>query len=214
MKTIIPDAKKMNKTLSRKLLKIWKKNYMAIIVLVPVTAHFLVFVFFPVLFGLFSSFTNFSFRNFANGTWRFVGLENWIDVLSDSNFWQSMIVTLKYTILYVPAVMVLGLFFAYILSRELKGIRFFRSVFFLPSITSGIVLAAVWKYLFAGKGGVFNAIIEKIGFGPINFWGDGTTVLPIIAALGVYMGAGSLMVYFLGGLKGIPTSFYESALID
>lgn len=215
MKAITHDAEKTNKTLSRKLLKIWKKNYMAIIVLVPVTAHFLVFVFFPVIFGLFTSFTNFSFRNFANGTWKFVGLDNWIDVLSDSNFWQSMIVTLKYTILYVPAVMILGLFFAYILSRDLKGIRFFRSVFFLPSITSGIVLAAVWKYLFASnEGGVFNAIIGRIGLGPINFWGDGTTVLPIIAALGVYMGAGSLMVYFLGGLKGIPTSFYESALID
>ncbi|NLY19107.1 MAG: sugar ABC transporter permease [Clostridiaceae bacterium] len=215
MKTVIQDKKKDKKPFSKKLIKIWKKNYMAIIVLVPVTVHFLIFVFYPVLFGLFTSFTNISFRNFANGRWRFIGLENWIDVLQDSNFWQSMVVTVKYTLLYVPAVMVLGLFFAYILSRERKGIRFFRSVFFLPSITSGIVLAAVWKYLFASdEGGVFNAIIGKIGLGPIPFWGDGTTVLPILAALGVYMGAGSLMVYFLGGLKGIPSSFYESALID
>ena len=188
---------------------------MAAIVLIPVTAHFLVFVFFPVLFGFFTSLTNFSFSNLANGKWRFVGFSNWKDVLSDSNFWQSLLVTLKYTLIYVPVVMVIGLFFAYILSREMRGIRFFRSVFFLPTITSGIVLAAVWKYLFAGDiNGVFNSLLSLFGLQPINFWESGTTVLPIIAALGVYMGAGSLMVYFLGGLKGIPSSFYESALID
>lgn len=213
MRTVIAEEKKG--TLSNRLKKVWKKNYMAIIVLVPVTVHFLIFCLFPVLFGLFTSFTNISFRNFANGRWKFIGIENWKDVLLDSNFWQSMLVTVKYTLLYVPAVMILGLFFAYILSRDLKGIRFFRSVFFLPSITSGIVLAAVWKYLFSSdEGGVLNSIIGRFGLKPIQFWGDGTTVLPIIALLGVYMGAGSLMVYFLGGLKGIPTSFYESALID
>lgn len=195
--------------------KSWKKNYMAAIVLIPVTAHFLVFCLFPVGYGFFTSLTNFSFSNFANGKWRFIGFANWKDVLSDSNFWQSLLVTLKYSVIYVPVVMVIGLFFAYILSREMKGIRFFRSVFFLPTITSGVVLAAVWKYLFAGDiGGVFNSLISNLGLNPINFWLSGATVLPIIAALGVYMGAGSLMVYFLGGIKGIPTSFYESALID
>ncbi len=197
------------------LTKFWKKHYMAIIVLVPVTIHFLVFCFFPVLFGFITSLTNISFGNLASGKWRFVGFANWKDVLSDSNFWDSLVVTLKYTLLYVPTVMTIGLFFAYILNREMRGIRFFRSVFFLPSITSGIVLAAVWKYLFASDaGGVFNSLISKLGMGPVEFWGDGSTVLPIIAALGVYMGAGSLMVYFLGGIKGIPVSFYESALID
>lgn len=193
----------------------WRKYYMAIIVLVPVTLHFLVFVLFPVLFGFITSLTNFSFDNLASGRWKFIGFANWKDVLSDSNFWQSLVVTLKYTLLYVPTVMVAGLFFAYILSHEIKGIRFFRSVYFLPSITSGIVLAAVWKYLFASDiSGVFNSFLSYLGLGPIDFWESGNIVLPIIAALGVYMGAGSLMVYFLGGLKGIPSSFYESALID
>lgn len=215
MKVNNSDGYAVKRPFTARLIKIWKKNYMAAIVLIPVTAHFLVFCLFPVLFGLFTSFTNFSFKNLANGKWRFIGFANWQDVLSDSNFWQSLLVTLKYTLLYVPSVMVLGLFFAYILSREMKGIRFFRSVFFLPTITSGVILAAVWKYLFAGdEGGVFNSLLSKLGLGPIQFWGSGTTVLPIIAALGVYMSAGSLMVYFLGGLKGIPTSFYESALID
>ncbi|MFC5647604.1 carbohydrate ABC transporter permease [Paenibacillus solisilvae] len=195
--------------------KSWKKNYMAAIVLIPVTLHFLIFSLFPVIFGLFTSFTNFSFSNLANGKWRFIGISNWKDVLSDDNFWHSLWVTLKYTLYYVPTVMVLGLFFAYILNRDMKGMRFFRSVFFLPTITSGIVLAAVWKYLFAGdEGGVFNSLMSIIGLDPIQFWGDGTMVLPIIASLGVYMGAGSLMVYFLGGIKGIPTSIHESALID
>lgn len=203
------------RSFSFRIAKCWKKNYMAIIVLVPVTIHFLVFVLFPVFFGFVTSLTNISFNNLANGRWRFIGFGNWKDVLSDTNFWQSLVVTLKYTLLYVPVVMIVGLFFAYILSHEMKGIRFFRSVYFLPSITSGIVLAAVWKYLFAGDiGGVFNSLISNLGFEPIQFWGSGEMVLPIIAALGVYMGAGSLMVYFLGGLKGIPSSLYESALID
>jgi len=142
-------------------------------------------------------------------------LDNWRDVMSDSNFWLSMWVTVKYTLLFVPAVMALGLFFAYILHREWRGVRFFRSVFFLPTITSGVVLAAVWKYLFASnESGVANSLLSFLGIGPVPFWGSGTTVLPIIAALGVYMGAGSLMVYFLGGIKGIPDSLYESAFID
>jgi multiple sugar transport system permease protein len=193
----------------------WKKNYMAAIVLIPVSLHFFVFSLFPVLFGLFTSFTNFSFSNFANGKWRFIGISNWQDVLSDSNFWHSLSVTFKYTLIYVPTVMVLGLFFAYILNREMKGIRVFRSVFFLPTITSGVVLAAVWKYLFAGdEGGVFNSLISIIGLEPVHFWGKGAIVLFIIAFLGVYMGAGSLMVYFLGGIKGIPASILECALID
>jgi ABC-type sugar transport system permease subunit len=198
-----------------KLARIWKKHYMAIIVLVPVTLHFMIFCLFPVVFGFVTSFTNISFSNLAAGKWRFVGLANWLDVLQDDNFWYSLWVTVKYTLLYVPAVMLLGLFFAFILNREMRGVRFFRSVFFLPTITSGIVLAAVWKYLFASsEGGVVNAILAELGIDPIPFWGSGATVLPIIALLGVYMGAGSLMVYFLGGMKGIPASLFESAFID
>ncbi len=202
------------KPLGLRIKRNWQKNYMVYIVLAPVILHFAFFILLPVASSAVLSFTNY---NLLKGTSQFIGLQNWKNVFADEYVWRSLRQTLKYSLWYIPGSVLAGLGLAALVNREGKGIRFFRSVFFLPSITSAIVLTSVWKVLFTGQAnGIINTVLTTLGLveEPVAFYAQKALVLPIIASLAVFMSAGTNMVYFLGGLKGIPSSLYESAMID
>ena len=204
------DAPTIHKT--NKLLKFWHKNYMPICVLTPVIMVFLVFSLFPAVYSLFLSFTNYTMRN---PSYALVGFENWQRVITDDRIWLAMRITVQYTLMYVPLTMALGMFLAFIINKERKGIRFYRSVYFLPSITSAVVLSAVWVSFFTGtSAGLMNTILRQFGIAPVGWLTTTDYALPIVASLGVFMGAGGLMIFYLGGMKGIPSDLYESATID
>lgn len=194
----------------------WKKHfskyYMVYAVLIPMIAYFLVFNLFPVFLSLFLSFTDYKL---TRATWDFVGFQNWTKIFTDERIWKGLWVTVKYTVMTVTGSVILGLFLAYLVNKERKGIRFFRVVYFLPSLTSTVVMAAIWKFLFGNdENGIVNWCLGLFGVDPIKFFTNTKIVLGTLALLAIFITGTGLMVYFIGGLKGIPASVYESASID
>jgi oligogalacturonide transport system permease protein len=131
----------------------------------------------------------------------------------DAEFYKSLGVTLKYTILTVPGKIIFSLLVALLLNRTRKGIGVMRTVFYLPSLFGGsIAVAILWKLMFMDNG-LINSIFGLFRIGPISWLGDPNVALFTISALEMWQ-FGSSMVMFLAALKQVPKSLYEAAGID
>lgn len=171
---------------------------------------FLVFQLYPFVSSLVYSFTDYDIFH----TPEFVGLDNYIRLLTkDKEFWNSMIVTLKYTFITVPGKVVLALIIALILNRNMKGINFIRTVYYIPSLLSGSVAVAIlWKVLFMNDG-FMNSLLNAVGLPSVKWLGQPSMAVVTICILEIWQ-FGSSMVLFLSALKQVPQSLYEAARID
>ena len=129
---------------------------------------FLVFQLYPFISSLLYSFTNYDIFHAPE----FVGFDNYVKLFTkDREFWNSMAVTLKYTFITVPGKVVLALIIAVILNRNLKGINFIRTVYYIPSLLSGSVAVAIlWKVLFMNDGFI-NSLLGLVHIGPVKWLG-------------------------------------------
>ncbi len=150
------------------------------------------------------------------GSKEFVGLLNYQRMLRDPLFWQSIRVTLIWTIGVVPCVMVLGLATALALNQPwLMGRGVFRTIYFVPVMTSIVASAFVWRWLFEPTFGVVNWILRQIGVADPPGWLASTTwALPALMIAGIWKQVGYAMVLFLAGLQTIPRELKEAAEID
>ena len=143
----------------------------------------------------------------------FTGLKNYKDMLTDRNFIKAVGVTFKYTIIFVPLKLSVSLLTALLLSANIRGIGFFRTVFYIPSILgSNLAVAIMWQYLFT-RDGLANQALEFIGFEGISWYGDDRYALFIIILLRRWE-FGSTMIIFLTALKEIPREYYEASKVD
>ena len=171
---------------------------------------FLLFQLYPFICSLVYSFTDYDIFSKPE----FVGFANYIKLFTkDKEFWNSLIVTLKYTFITVPGKVVLALIIAVILNKNLKGINFIRTVYYIPSLLSGSVAVAIlWKVLFMNDGFV-NSLLGCFNIEPVKWLGTPDMALVTICMLEIWQ-FGSSMVLFLAGLKNIPTELYEAASVD
>lgn len=171
----------------------------------------LIFTLYPVIFSLVISFTKWDIVN----PMKFVGFDNYIKAFSgaDKWFYQSLKVTFQYTFLSVPLQLVLGFLVAVLMNQKIPGMRFFRTVYYLPSLVSGVALAALWKYMFNFNFGLLNGILEAIGLPAQQWLNDPKLVIPSLVFMSLW-GIGGNMVIYLAGLQGIPKELYEAAAID
>lgn len=145
---------------------------------------------------------------------RWVGLKNYVDMVSDKTMWQSLGVTLFYSFVSGPLRMATALVVAMLLFRNGKVVAIFRAVYYLPSIIGGsVAIAVLWKRMFASDG-VINGILNTLGVSVTYSWigGENTAIWTLII-LSVWQ-FGSAMLIFLAGLKQIPISLYEAAMVD
>jgi multiple sugar transport system permease protein len=170
--------------------------------LLPATLGLIAFTFIPIAYALWISFNNYQLLT-GNTTW--IGLANYARLLSDPVFSQSLWVAAVYTAMMVVAQVIGGLGLALLVQDRVRGIGFFRTVYFLPVVASFVVMAAVWKFLYA-ETGIFNTLLLTVGLPPQPF--------PSIAVLGFWKFVGFNMLVFLGGLQAIPPDLYEAAGID
>ncbi|MCL2520009.1 MAG: sugar ABC transporter permease [Spirochaetaceae bacterium] len=186
------------------------KKYTGLLYLAPWLIGLLVFRGYPFIASLVLSF--FDYRLLGDA--RFVGFQNYINIfLRDSHFHMASRQTLLYVFMTVPLKLIFALFIAYILNFNLKGVRFYRTAYYIPSILGGnVAIAVLWRFLFADTG-LMNAINANLGLGAINWFGDPSLALFTITLLRVWQ-FGSAMVIFLAALKNIPVSLYEAAAID
>lgn len=180
-------------------------------VLLPALAIFLTFTFLPVLMSLVLSFTQWQLM----GMPEFVGLRNYLELANDPIFRKALVNTLIFVVLFVPPMIVVSLGLAILVDRETRGAKFFRTVYFLPVVTSFVVFALIFEWIFQGdSASLANTIIGWFGIPPQAWLQDENQALPLLALLGILKGVAWNMVYFLAGLKGIPDVFYEAAAVD
>ncbi len=143
-----------------------------------------------------------------------VGMENYIRIFSrDKLFLQSLKVTFLYTIAYVPLDLILGLGIALLLNRPIKGIGIFRTIFYLPSVLTGVAYVVMWMWIFNPQVGLINTTLKLIGITGPRWLLDPKFALWAIVIMSVFQVGRSMLIY-LAGLKDIPRELSEAASMD
>jgi multiple sugar transport system permease protein len=174
------------------------------------------FFFVPVLGGLVLSFTDFDIYAIGRpDTARFVGWRNYAQVLANPLFWKALGNTFGFVVVGGPLSVVTSLVAALLVTSRL--VRFpglFRSVFFMPVVTTLVAVAIVWRYLYHPDYGLLNWLLGHLGIPAIDWLGDPRWAMPAIILLAVWKNFGYNMLIFVAGLQSIPEELYEAAELD
>lgn len=178
--------------------------------LLPNLLGFLVFSAVPILAAFTLSFTMWDLAAAP----RFVGLENYRTLIGDDLAWKTLFNTFYYSFVAVPTGVLLAFCLAYLMNRQIRGAVIFRTIFFLPSITLGVAVAIVWRWLYHPDLGLFNYVLSLFGIDGPNWLFSTRWAMPALIIMGNWQGIGYAMLIFLAGLQGIPQEYYEAATID
>lgn len=163
----------------------------------------------PMVASLVLSFTDYPLL--AAPEW--VGLENYARLLDDTRFGAAVSVTMRYVFISVPLQLAFALALALLLNRGVRGLRIYRSMFYLPSLLgASVTIAILWRQVF-GSEGIFNALLGIFGIEGMSWIGNPSTALSTLIVLNVWT-FGSPMVIFLAGLRQVPKEYYEAAAVD
>lgn len=171
---------------------------------------FSVFVFFPLLYAAYISVHQWSLIDVPE----FAGTQNYARLFSDFQFWQALKNTVIYSAATVPTTLIIGLFLAIGLNRQLAARTLLRSVYFLPVVVSSVATALIAAWLFNDNYGVVNAVLKQAGAGPVAWLSTPQWALPSIILTTLWVRIGFCMVVYLAALQSISPSYYEAAVID
>lgn len=175
----------------------------------PWLIGFLVFMVIPMVASAYISLTNWNLLKAP----KFIGLANFSKLFNDKLFYKSLGITLKYTLMAVPLNIFLSILVAILLNKNLPGMNAFRTMFYLPSIISGVVISLVWLWMFQPDYGILNQILRSCGL-PTSLWVySEDSALPSLVLMSLW-NLGTNIVLYLAALQGIPTEQYEAASID
>jgi multiple sugar transport system permease protein len=197
----------------RQLFKQARKEWTAYLFLAPSLIQFFVFTAFSVVFSFYLSFHEW---NILEPEKPLVGLDNYARLLGDTRFREAIVNTLYYTVVSVPATLLCGLLVALLLNNRIRGRGLFRAMYYLPGITSGVVVASVWKWVFNGDFGLINYYLMQMGAisAPVRWLTDPNLAMPSIIIVSVWGGVGGCMIIYLAGLQAIPDEIYDAAKVD
>jgi len=170
---------------------------------------FMLFAFIPLSYSVYVSFTDYS----GYKPPVYSGTDNYVKLFQDELFWKTLFNTF-YSALSIPIGMVISLGLATALNQKIHGIRFFRTLFFLPTISSVIALTLLWKWIFNDTYGLLNYFLDFIGIQGPAWLSSERWAMPAMIIQGVWAGLGINIVLYLAALQGVPRSFYEAAEID
>lgn len=191
----------------------FRKALPAYLFILPGMALFLVWTIYPLIDSFRMSFYEWNLIKPS----RFVGLDNYRRALSDEVFWMSFRNTLFYVVVTVPGQMIIGLAVAMLLDGPLRARAVYRTIYYVPVVTSWVVVSLVFTFLFNGQAGLVNWVLhdnlQVIGRN-INWLREPWPAKVAIASLGIWKGVGWTMVIFLAGLQSIPQTLHEAAAVD
>lgn len=192
--------------------KIFKKQVLTgYLFVLPSSIILFIFVILPIFRAAWLSLYDWSLAAPAT---KFIGLENYKNLLRDSRFWNAFWNTIYYTITVVPLRIILAFIFALIFTKKLKGLSIFKTIYFLPVISSFAIVGIIWGFLMDPDIGLISYYTRKLGI-PAWEWIRSTKwAMPAIITVSIWKWFGFNMVIFLAGLQGIPDSIYEAAKID
>jgi len=189
----------------------FKEAFISLLFVLPALINFAVFRYFPMIWSTRASLWQYSL---LRGFEKYLGIGNYVRMINDRFFWQSMFVTLKYFLMYVPIVVVLALALAVFSSQRKPGMGAIRAVIFIPVVTSFVVVSIVWGMLLNKDVGLVNSILSSIGIDRIAFLMNKKTALPTIVAISIWKNVGYSVIILVAGLQSVPTEFYEAAIVD
>lgn len=175
----------------------------------PWIGGLLLFSALPIIASLALSFMHWDI--YQSPTW--IGLDNFERLFRDDLFYKSMRVTLTYSAMSIPLSLVLGLMLSLLLNLKLKGINFFRTLFYLPSVLTGVAVSMVWLWILNSDYGLLNSFLSTIGIEGPQWLKDPKWIVPSYVIMSLW-GVGGSAILFLGGLQNIPEQLYEAAKID
>lgn len=181
--------------------------------LFPGVAIFLLWTVYPLIDAFAMSFYHWNLLSAS----QFIGFGNYRRALTDPVFWLSLRNVFLYALIGVPGQMIFGLMVALLLDQPVRFRAFFRTLYYLPVVTSWVVVSLLFTYLYNGQGGPINYILHDIlHVIPSDiFWlGDPNAALPAIAFMNIWKGIGWTAVIYLAGLQSIPADLYEAAKVD
>jgi multiple sugar transport system permease protein len=157
-----------------------------------------------------------SFTNYQLGasTLSFVGLANYVEMTEDMTVRISLLNTLIYVGVVVPASVGLGLGVALLIEADPSLRGFYRAAYFLPVMATLIAMAIVWEFMLDPRFGAVNMALKALGFGPFDFLHDRKLVLFTLCGIGIWQNVGFNMVLFMAGLTAVPRELYEAAAMD
>ncbi|GAA0077597.1 sugar ABC transporter permease [Clostridium sp. CTA-5] len=176
----------------------------------PCLFSLIMVVFIPFISGIYYTFTNW---NGANPEYKFVGLQNYLAILKDTQFLYSFKITIFYTIASVISINLIGFGLAYIVTRNLKTKNFLRTGFFMPNLIGGLILGFIWQFLFNS---VFTSIGARIGSNILStsLLQNTTTAMIAMLIVASWQYAGYIMVIYVAALENVPTDLLEASHID
>ncbi|MBI9043679.1 MAG: sugar ABC transporter permease [Anaerolineaceae bacterium] len=192
-----------------------KKFSTAFIFLLPGLLLFITFIILPMLYSFRISFYDWKIVNPDQSEW--IGVDNYVRALSDPIFRRAALNTAIYSLVTVPGQMILGLILAVLLNQDIRGRSFFRFMYYLPVITSWVILSLLFEYMFSGQAGLINYLLRDllhITSENILWLADPILTFVPIHLLGIWKGIGWTAVIFLAGLQAIPRHLYEAAEVD
>ncbi|WP_430604453.1 ABC transporter permease [Enterococcus sp. DIV1368b] len=198
----------VTKSASHKLKR--KNTLIAWSFIAPNFIGFLIFTLVPVIFSLILAFMKWD----SFSTPEFVGMQNFTRMLSDDTFWISLKNTFLYTIGVVPLTLICSLGLAILLNQKIRGVKFFRTAFFFPYVTSLVAIAVVWSMLFHPTMGPINQFLRMVIENPPGWLSSSDWALTAIIIVSVWRGMGYYMILYLAGLQGISKELYEAAAMD
>ncbi len=193
----------------------WARPGAALLFLLPGLILFFTFIIGPMLYSLRISFYDWKIIHPDRSEW--VGLANYARALNDPIFRRAVVNTLAYTLVTVPAQIGLGLAVAILLDQSIRGRAFFRVVYYLPVITSWVIVSLLFEYMFSGQAGLVNYILRDglhVTRSNIRWLADPVLALVPIFLLGIWKGVGWTAIIMLAGLQSIPEHLHEAAAVD
>lgn len=182
---------------------------LALIFIAPATIGFLVFLLWPLVRGIYLSFTRFNLLTSPE----FIGFDNYLRMVQDPIFWNAIRVTMLYVVINIGVQTVLALVIAVMMQRLTKS-TLLRGIVLTPFLVSNVVAALVWLWMLDNQLGVLNLLLEWIGLERIPFLTSEATVIPTIALINVWRHVGYTALLIFAGLQTIPNEVYEAGKVD
>jgi multiple sugar transport system permease protein len=203
-----PVLPKVNKRKGSRLL--WHEAVMAYLFVSPAMILFLIFTVLPVVFAFLLSFTNYDILSPV----KWVGLANYARLLTDTIFQRGLLNVLYYALMFIPSMIGLSVLLALALNRNVPGMRIFRTLYYLPAVTSSIAASVVWTWMLQKDYGVINQFLALFGIVGPAWLANSDTAMFAIVMVTLWQGLGGNIIIFLAGLQGIPPALYEAAKLD
>lgn len=171
---------------------------------------FVIFLLIPLVIAIVVSFTDYA----VVGDFEWIGMDNYVRVFQDPIFWIALRNTAYYTALFVPLGVIVALGTALLLNRRSRAVRIFRTLFYIPVISSTVATASIWFWLLNPQYGLFNVVLGWFGIDGPAWLYDSQWAMPAIVMMSVWAGFGANMLIFLAALQGVPSELIEAARLD